>query len=149
MLSQLETMGRIPIGFLWIFFRKYSFEVLCLTGGLQNSYHGFRRKPFFSSSSSLLFIRSFSLCVIFSLSGLYVVWSLRCFIASAMYSLLSWTTIVEPLSALFIISIGLLMSWFRACHSFLVRLLDLFCLRLCSFMISSLTLCRKVSNAPL
>ena len=29
MLSQLETMGRIPIGILWIFFRKYSFEVLC------------------------------------------------------------------------------------------------------------------------
>ena len=36
MLSQLETMGRIPIGFLWIFFRKYIFEVLCLIGGLQN-----------------------------------------------------------------------------------------------------------------
>ena len=36
MLSQLETMGRIPIGFFWIFFRKYSFEVLCLMGGLQN-----------------------------------------------------------------------------------------------------------------
>ena len=104
---------------------------------------------FFSSSCNLLFIRSFSLCVIFSLSGLYVVWSLRCFIASAMYSLLSWTTIVEPLSALFIISIGLLMSWFRACRSFLVRLLDLFCLCLCSFMIFSLTLCRKVSNVPL
>ena len=117
MLSQLETMGQIPIGFLWIFFRKYSFEVLCLTGGLQNSYHGFRRKPFFSSSSNILFIKSFSLCVIFSLSGLYVVWSLRCFIASAMYSLLSWTTIVEPSSALFIISIGLLMNWFRACRS--------------------------------
>ena len=28
MLSQLETMGRIPIGFLWILFRKYSLEVL-------------------------------------------------------------------------------------------------------------------------
>ena len=28
MLSQLETMGQIPIGFLCIFFRKYSFEVL-------------------------------------------------------------------------------------------------------------------------
>ena len=37
-----------------------------------------------------------SLCVIFSLSGLYVVSSLRCFIDSAMYSLLSWTTIVDP-----------------------------------------------------
>ena len=36
MLSQLETVGRIPIGFLWIFFRKYIIEVLCLVGGLQN-----------------------------------------------------------------------------------------------------------------
>ena len=36
MLSQLETMGRIPIGFLWIFLRKYIFKVLCLIGGLQN-----------------------------------------------------------------------------------------------------------------
>ena len=87
--------------------------------------------------------------MIFSFSGLYVVWSLRCFIASAMYSLLSWTTIVDPLSALFITSVGLLMSWFRACRSFLVRLSDLFCLCLCSFMISILTLCRKVSNVPL
>ena len=34
-------------------------------------WHGFRRKPFFSSSSNLLFIRSFSLCVIFSFSGLW------------------------------------------------------------------------------
>ena len=53
-----------------------------------------------------------SVCVIFSLNnGLYVVWSLRCFVASAMYSLLSWTTIVDPLSALLIISIGLFVSW--------------------------------------
>ena len=35
-LSQLETMGWIPIGFLWIFFRKYSFEVMLLMGGLQH-----------------------------------------------------------------------------------------------------------------
>ena len=87
--------------------------------------------------------------MIFSLSSLYVVWSLICFIASVMYSLLSWTTIVEPLSALFIINVGLLVSWLRTCHSCLVRLSDLFCLCLCSFMISSLILCRKVSNVPL
>ena len=105
-LSQLETMGRIPIGVLWIFFKKYSFEVLCLIGG-----YDFKRKPFLSSDTNSLFIRSFSLCVIFSSSSSYGVWSLRCFIASAMYSLLSWTTIVEPLSALFIINIGSLMSW--------------------------------------
>ena len=51
--------------------------------------------------------------------------------------------------ALFITSVRLLMSWFRACRSFLVRLSDSFCLCLCSFMISILTLCRKVSNVPL
>ena len=70
--------------------------------------------------------------MIFSLNGLYVVWSLRCFVASAMYSLLSWTTIVDPLSDLSIISIGLFVSWLRASCSFLVRLSDLFCLCLCS-----------------
>ena len=49
--------------------------------------HGSRRKPFFRRNCNLLFIRSLSLCVIFSLSGLYVVSSLRYFIASAMKSL--------------------------------------------------------------
>ena len=75
-------------------------------------------------------------------------WSLRCFIASAMYSLLSWTTIVEPLSALFIISVGLFVRWFRACRSFLVRLSDLLCLFIHNFQ-SYPILCRKVSSAPL
>ena len=36
MLSQLETMGQIPIGFLCILFRKYNFDVLCFIGGLKN-----------------------------------------------------------------------------------------------------------------
>ena len=69
-----------------------------------------------------------------------------------MYLLLSWTTIVDSLSALFITtSIGLFMSWFSACRSFLVRLSDLFCLCLCLLMISNQTLYmwRKVSNVPL
>ena len=65
-----------------------------------------------------------------------------------MYSLLSWTTIVDPLSALFIISIGLFVSWLRASRSFLVRLSDLF-LFVLVFIISSLILCRKVPNVPL
>ena len=76
-----------------------------------------------------------------------MVWSLRYFLASAMYSLPCWTIAVEPLSALFIISIGLFMKWFRACRSALIRLLNLFCLYLCSFIISSPTLC--ISSVPL
>ena len=31
MLLQLDTMGRIPIGFLWIFFKKHSLDV-CVCG---------------------------------------------------------------------------------------------------------------------
>ena len=34
-LSQLETIGRMPIGFLCIFLRKYNFDVLWFCGGLQ------------------------------------------------------------------------------------------------------------------
>ena len=36
MLLQLDTIGLIPIGFLWIFCRKYSLDVLVWSGGLQN-----------------------------------------------------------------------------------------------------------------
>ena len=48
------------------------------------------------------------------------------FLALDMYSLLSWATIVKPLSALFIISVGLLTNWLRACRSCLVKLSVLF-----------------------
>ena len=37
-LSRLETIGRIPIGFLCIFLRKYSLDVLWFAGGLKNWY---------------------------------------------------------------------------------------------------------------
>ena len=35
MLFVLDTIGLIPIGFLWIFLRKYNLLVLCSVGGLQ------------------------------------------------------------------------------------------------------------------
>ena len=47
-LSQLETMGLMPIAFLHISFKKYCLDVLWFNGGLQNSYHGFERNFFFS-----------------------------------------------------------------------------------------------------
>ena len=52
---------------------------------------------------------------------------LKCF---GYNSLLCWTTIVETLSALFIINVGLSVNWLRACRSCLVV-----------FMISSLIRC--------
>ena len=48
-------------------------------------------------------------------------------------------TIVEPLSALLITSVGLLISSFKAFLSILVRLSDSFCLCLCLLTTSSLT----------
>ena len=47
--------------------------------------------------------------------------------ASAMYSLLSWTTTVEPLSALLMINVRLFISSLRAFLSCLVRLSVLLC----------------------
>ena len=87
--------------------------------------------------------------VVFSFSGVYVFLSARCVIASAIYSSLSCTTIVEPLSALLIIMVGFVVSSFRAFLSFLVRLSVVFCLCLCSSTISSLILWRNVSSLPL
>ena len=45
MLPQLETMGLIPCGFLWIFFKKYILEVLCESGGQQKLNQDSVRKP--------------------------------------------------------------------------------------------------------
>ena len=33
MLPQLDTIGLMPGGFLWIFFKKYSLDVLWVSGG--------------------------------------------------------------------------------------------------------------------
>lgn len=57
-LLQLDTIGLIPIGFLWIFFRKYSLDVCACLGGLQNSNHACFKKPFLLSDISLSMIKS-------------------------------------------------------------------------------------------
>ena len=60
-LLTLDTMGLIPIGFLWIFFRKYSCDVLWFLGGLQKS-------TIFTCSSFDLysFCRKFWICCLVS-----------------------------------------------------------------------------------
>ena len=70
MLSQLETIGQIPIGFLCIFLRKYSLDVLWFVGGLQNWYQLFRRNSFLYRLSSFVVMTSFCLFVMFSFSRL-------------------------------------------------------------------------------
>ena len=55
---------------------------------------------------------------------------------------------VEPLSALLMINVGLFISSLRTFLSFLVRLSVLFCLCLCSFTISNPILCKNVSSVP-
>ena len=81
--------------------------------------------------------------------GLYTAGSLRCIIAFLMYSSLSSTTMVEPLSALFIIMCGFVISSLRAILSFLVRLSCLFCLYFSVSNISIPILCKSVSKVPL
>ena len=105
----------------------------CL-GGLQNSNHVCFKRPLSLSSLSLLIILSFSVGDISSSRGLYTVGSLRWTIALVMYSLLSSTTIVEPLSALFITMWGFLIKSLSAILSFLVKLSVLFCLYLASLI---------------
>ena len=82
-------------------------------------------------------------------NSLYTSGLLRCSIAFLTYSSLSSTTIVEPLSALFMIRFRLWISSLNASLSFLVRLSVLFCVYLDSSKISSLILCKYVSRVPL
>ena len=84
MLLQLDTMGRIPIGFLWIFLRKYNLDVRVFAGGLHNSNHVCLMNPLFLSKFSLFETLSFSFGVISSVRGLYTVLSFRCDIALLM-----------------------------------------------------------------
>lgn len=76
--------------------------------------HVVRRNLFLCRAFSFELIVFFSLCVMFSFSGLYIcVRIIQMFMASFMYSLLSCTTIiVNPLFVLLIINSGLLISWF-------------------------------------
>ena len=149
MLLQLDTIGLIPIGFLWIFFKKYSLDMRVCLGGLQNSNHACFRNPLFLNSLSLFVMLSFSVGDMSSSRGLYTVGSLRWSIAFVMYSFLSSTTIVEPLSALFITMRGFLIRSLSAILSFLVRLSLLFCLYLSVFSISDLIRCKNVSRVLL
>ena len=61
-----------------------------------------------------------------------------------MYVDLSSTITVFPLSALFMIMLGLFFIWFNAVLSILFRLSDLFCLYVGSFSMSS---CRMFQRA--
>jgi hypothetical protein len=70
-LLQLDTIGLIPMGFLWIFFKKKSLDVRVCLGGLQNSNHVCFKNSFFFSASSFSIIFSFSMGVISSRRGLY------------------------------------------------------------------------------
>ena len=121
---------------------------VCL-GGLQNSNHACFRKPLFLNALDFSIISSFNVGEISVCNGLYTLGSFRCTIALLMYSSLSSTTIVEPLSALLITMQGLFINSLRASLSFLVRLSYLSCLYLSVFSISTLTLCKKVSRVPL
>ena len=53
MLLQLDTIGLIPIGVLWIFFKKYNLDVRVCLGGLQNSNHDCFKNPLVFNNSSL------------------------------------------------------------------------------------------------
>ena len=101
-------------------------------GGLQNSNHACFKKPLFFNALSFSVINSFSVGEMSVCNGSYTLGLFRCTIALLMYSSLSSTTIVEPLSALFITIRGLLISSLRANLSFLVRLSCLCCLYLYS-----------------
>ena len=94
-------------------------------------------------------ITSFSVGEMSLCRGLYTAGSLRCTIAYLMFSCLSSTTIVEPLSALFMIICGFMINSLSAILSFFVRLSRLFCLCFSVSNISILILCENMSRVPL
>ena len=79
--------------------------------------------PFFNSRSIIFCFKSLEMS---SFRGLYTSGLFKCSIAFWIYSSLSSTTIVEPLSALFIIRLWLWINSLNANRSFLVRLSLLF-----------------------
>ncbi len=146
---QLETIGLIPCGFLWIFLRKYSLDVRCFFGGEQNLCQSSNKKPLFFMIVRLVCISCFRVSVVSSLSFWYVFTSLRCFSAFSMYYDLSSTITVFPLSALFIIRCRFFCSWFSAVLSRFVRLSDLFCLYAGSWSISSCRIFHRAVSSVL
>ena len=105
MLPQLEMMGLIPCGFLWIFFKKYTLEVLWESGRQQRLNQGTVRKPPSLIDFRLEMIVSFRIGIGSCLSFVYIFMSFRCVVAFLMYSVLSSITIVYPLSAMLITNI--------------------------------------------
>ena len=97
--------------------------------------------PFFNCRSNFLmfYFRSLEMS---SFRGLYTSGLFKCSIAFWIYLSLSSMTIVEPLSALFIIRLWLWINSLNASRSFLVTLSLLFCLYFDSSKISNLILCR-------
>ena len=85
MLPQLEMMGLIPCGFLWIFFKKYTPEVLWESGGQHKLNQDSVRKLPSLIDFSLEMIVSFRIGVGSSLS-LYIFFCRLGVIAGLMYS---------------------------------------------------------------
>ena len=80
----LDTIGLIPIGFLCIFFRKYSCDVLKLWGGVQKSTNDLGVHPCHLSVWRNL-VTSWYISPVISLFNLrYTVGSSRCFKPSSM-----------------------------------------------------------------
>ena len=69
LLLTLDIMGWIPIGFLWIAWRKYNTEVLCCFGGVQNSFIYLSSMPAIYRACSFVRIFSFSCGVMFISRG--------------------------------------------------------------------------------
>ena len=95
-LLTLDTIGLMPIGFLWIFLRKYRMDVLCCLGGMQNSFISLSIKPEIKRLWSFPWILVLIEGVMSVVRGLYTVVSDKCFRPSSIYWVLSRTTIVEP-----------------------------------------------------
>ena len=71
MLPQLETMGLIPCGFLRIFFRKYTLEVLWESRGQQKLNQNSVRKPPSFIDFNLETIVSFRIGVVYCVFCIY------------------------------------------------------------------------------
>ena len=94
------------------FFQKNDIIVLmCVHVCLEKSNHVCFKKPFLFNALSVSIICSFSMSDISSQRGWFSLGSFRCNIAFLIYSCLSSTTIMEPLSALLITSLE---AWWPA-----------------------------------
>ena len=134
----LDTIGLIPIGFLCI---TYSWEVVCSLGGLQKSIISSFDFSILSRNSKIFFlVRVVRSCDNF----LYTFGLFKCSRPSATYVSLSWTTIVELLSALLITVVSL---FFRLERAFLFLLIMFsFCILWRALMNGSRSLAISLTN---